>query len=152
VSWRSTDLREDLGTKLARILAVDEADANRVYLRIYDDSPEDELAIYDNATERVAIALTLSHPMSAFLRRSDGALIVATREDEAYMSTDSGASFERWPDLADGMLAPHLRALGERAGRRAVADDRMDGYALAISDDQGRTWQPILRLSNVDGP
>ncbi|HMI93981.1 MAG TPA: hypothetical protein VK509_21550 [Polyangiales bacterium] len=146
-SFGQVDLGGVLGRRLARILTIDPADPERVYLRAYDSSMKEQLAIFDGATASVEIVFDLPHRMSAFLLRSDGALIVGTREDGGYISTDGGKSFARWRG------APHLRALGERAGRLyAVADDLVDGYALAASDDLGESWQPLLRYADVSGP
>lgn len=146
-SFGTVDLRGVLGRKLARILAIDPEDPQRVYLRAYDSSPSELLVIYDGAAGSVEIAYELPHRMSAFLRRSDGALLIGTREDGGFISRDGGASFARWRG------APHLRGLGERRGRLyAVADDLVDGYALAISDDQGKSWQPALRYEDITGP
>jgi hypothetical protein len=146
-TFGQVDLQGVLGRKLARILAIDPADPERVYLRAYDSSARELLAIFDGASSSVEIAFQLPHRMSAFLLRSDGALIVGTREDGGYISKDGGKSFARWRG------APHLRALGERAGLLyAVADDLIDGYALAVSDDRGQSWQPLLRYADVSGP
>ena len=146
-SFGQVDLRGVLERRLARILAIDPEDPQRVYLRAYDSSAVEQLAIYDGERDELTIAYELEHRMSAFLRRSDGALLVGTREDGGFISRDDGKSWKRMPGL------PHLRALGERQGRLyAVADDLVDGYALAISDDQGESWQPALRYEDISGP
>src|SRR5258706_13872277 len=85
--------------------------------------------------------------MSAFLRRSDGALIVGTQQSGAFISTDGGKSFSAWPN------APHLRALGERDGLLyAVANNAMDGYAVATSADGGAGWRPLGTFAAIKGP
>jgi chloramphenicol-sensitive protein RarD len=147
VHFGMVDLTGTLAQKLARILAVDPEDPERVYLRAYDSTPQEQLAIYDGTSDEVQPSLQLEHRMSAFLRRSDGALIVGTREEGAKISSDGGKTWQRWAG------APHLRGLGERQGRLyAVADDLVDGYALAVSDDNGDSWQPLLHYADITGP
>jgi MYXO-CTERM domain-containing protein len=146
-SWKAHSLAVALGPVLVRILAVDPRNSDIVYLRTLDNSSTDQLAIYDDATGTARVALVLQHPMSAFLRRSDGALMVGTRDGGAYVSTDDGKSFSM---LAH---APHLRALGERDGvLYAVADDTKDGFAVGASRDQGASWQALMRFEDIKGP
>jgi photosystem II stability/assembly factor-like uncharacterized protein len=146
-TWERIDLSSSLETALLRILAVDPEDASKVFLRIYDNSAFERLGIYDDASGDVKVALKTESRMSAFLRRSDAALIVATRDSGTFISTDGGESFDMLKS------APHLRGLGERDGRLyAVADDVMDGYAVGVSDDQGESWQPLLHFKEIRGP
>ncbi len=85
--------------------------------------------------------------MTAFLRRSDGALIVGATRGQAFISTDQGAHFAPWPN------APHLRALGERNGiLYAVTDNYLDGYAVGRSINQGATWEGLIRFEQLTGP
>jgi hypothetical protein len=45
---------------------------------------------------------------------------------------------------------PRFRALAERDGRLfAAADEPNDGYALGVSDDEGQTWKPLMRFTDV---
>jgi photosystem II stability/assembly factor-like uncharacterized protein len=146
-SWQEVHLGSTIEMLFARILAVDPTDAKKVYLRLYDNSAAEQLGIYDDARGSVKIALHVDSRMSAFLRRSDGALIVGTQQSGAFISTDGGRSFAAWPN------APHLRALGERDGSLyAVADNTMDGYAVAISDDDGASWRPLVSFAEIKGP
>jgi hypothetical protein len=146
-SWQELPLDKMIGPMWLRLLAVDPEDAKKVYLRLYDNSASEKLGIYDDASGSVKIAHVFEHRISAFLRRADGALIVGTREDGAFVSTDGGDTFTAMKG------APHLRALGERDGRiYAVADDVVDGYAVGVSMDQGSSFQPLLRFSEITGP
>ncbi len=121
---------------------------NRIYLRLIDSvTGHERLGIYDDSSATVRVTLDLTYRMNAFLRRSDGALIVATSDGQAFISTDQGATFT---SLAN---PPHIRALGERAGIiYAVTDNFLDGYAVARSMDQGVTWQALVRYEQLTGP
>jgi hypothetical protein len=145
--WIEHDLSSQIATATPYILEVDKADDKRVYLRLRGSSGADQFGIYDDATASVVKPLQLNNPMTAFLDRSDGALIVEAVNGEAFISMDRGGSFAHWPnDL-------HLRALGERDGLLyAAAFDSLDGFAVARSDDQGAHWQPLLRFAQITGP
>lgn len=146
-NWETVDLSDSLGTAIVRIAAVDPEDPARVFLRVQDGTGGDRLAIVQDGGARVQVPLTLNGPMTAFLRRSDGALIVGTQaEAGAFISVDDGATFAPWPN------APHLRALGEREGLLyAVGDNFADGFAVAVSADQGTTWEPLMRYRDLRG-
>jgi MYXO-CTERM domain-containing protein len=64
----------------------------------------------------------------------------------AWRSGDGGVTFDDW------MLTPmpRLRALAERDGRLYLAGSNYsDGWALAVSTDEGRTIQPVARYDQV---
>ena len=131
-----------------RLAAVDPENANKLYLRLANIATGGEsLGIFEASLGTLRIAYSLPAPMSAFLRRSNGQIIVAARDGSAFISADGGATFAAWPN------APHLRALGERNGvLYAVGDNFLDGFAVARSRDQGATWQPLIRFEQLTGP
>ena len=141
--------------RIPGLIAIDPEDEKRVYLRLADASHvgQEALAIYDDLPQqgtgtmrRVLEYQRIGGPISAFLRRSDGALIVGALNGRAFISTDQGNSFESWPN------APHLRGLGERNGVLfAVADNFVDGYAVGRSND-GETWEGLIRFQELTGP
>jgi MYXO-CTERM domain-containing protein len=132
---------------LIRILAVDSNDPNKVYLRIFDNGFIEQLGVYDHASGKLELPLQLEHRMSAFLLRSDGAVVVATQDGAAFISTDDAQSFAPWQNV------PHLRAIGERDGLLyAAANDAVDGYAVGVSSDLGASWQPLVSFAQVKGP
>jgi hypothetical protein len=151
-TWQQVDLAPDAGSPLqghtAALIAIDPANENRIYLRLRDaQTGTERLGIYDDSVRTVQISYDLTSRMRAFLRRSDGALIVAAFDGQAFVSTDRGATFT---SLAN---PPHIRALGERAGIiYAVTDNFLDGYAVARSPDQGATWQALVRYEQLTGP
>lgn len=130
-----------------RILSIDPADPMTVYFRAISraNGDDDALAITRDGGESIQIAFRLESRMSAFLRRSDGALIVASL-DKSLISTDRGAHFQPWP------RAPHLRAIAERDGALYAAGDNFrDFFALAVSRNQGATWEPLVRYDQICG-
>lgn len=147
-TWTTHDLTATVGNATVLLAAVDPDDAQRLYFRVLDAAEEkDRLAISDDGGQTVRIALSLESRMSAFLRMTDGTLIVGSRTTGAYVSTDGGVQFQ----ALEG--APHFRALGERDGRiYAVADNLLDPFAVGVSDDRGRTWTPLLRFAEICGP
>ncbi len=131
-----------------RLAAVDANDPQTLYLRVQYDSG-DALAISHDAGATVALALEVMGPMSAFLQRASGTLLVGTILGPSYRSnaTANASGFEVWPN------APHVRALAERGGQVYVAaDNYQDGFALARSSDEGAHWQPLLSFSDIQGP
>ncbi|MFI5308773.1 MAG: hypothetical protein ACHQ53_15555, partial [Polyangiales bacterium] len=145
--WRAHDVTSSIQGALARIIAVDPMNADKVYLRVVENGPTERFALYDDTQAQAQVTLTTQHKITAFLLRSDGALIVGTSGEGSYISKNGGKAFEPWPN------APHLRGLGERGGMLyAVADDVMDGYAVGVSKDQGASWQPLLRFEQIKGP
>jgi MYXO-CTERM domain-containing protein len=142
-AFQVAELLAALGAHEPRIAAVDPVDPRTIYLRIVD-AAGDQLAISHDGGETAAPVLPLGGDMSAFLRRSDGALLVGTAGHGAWMSRNGGKTFERWTQ------APRLRGLGERAGLLyAVADNFQDGFAVASSSDGGASWTPVLRFADI---
>jgi photosystem II stability/assembly factor-like uncharacterized protein len=141
------DLSTAIEGLFMRILAVDPERPELVYLRVLENGPTERVAVYDDTTGQARVTLTTQNKITAFLRRSDGALIVGTMTEGAYISLDSGSTWKAWPN------APHMRGLGERGGRLyAVADDMLDGFAIGVSDDRGASWKPLLRFAQIKGP
>jgi hypothetical protein len=95
----------------------------------------------------------------AFLARTNGELVVATRISGAVHSLDHGATWQPLPD------APHISTLVEApdgsvwAGTQNYLGAAMipelvvpkDGYAIMKSTDLV-TWTPVLQLQNLAGP
>jgi hypothetical protein len=144
-SWQSSSLLATLGPGEPRLAAVDPTDPRTIYYRVLDPAG-DRLAISHDGGQGARVALAVDGPLTAFLRRADGTLLVGTKLAGAFASRDGGETFEPWPG------APHLRALGERGGTLyAVADNTADGYAVGSSKDGGKTWTPLLRFQDLCG-
>jgi hypothetical protein len=140
--------RFDAGTAVSGAIflaAVDPVHANRLYLRVA--GPPEALALSDDGGKTLRTPLTLPALMTAFLRRGDGALVVAASDGSSYQSTNDGQTFTPWSQ------GPHLRGLAERGGSvYAATSQLLDGYAVAASSDDGRSWRSLLRLQEIAGP
>jgi photosystem II stability/assembly factor-like uncharacterized protein len=147
-SWNKTDLFVQLGQRplVLRIVAIDPQDPDTIYVRMSNGS-KDALAITRDGGSTIHIAHELEDRMSAFLLRSDGAIVAASADGTSVISRDGGESFEPWSE------ALHMQALAERDGMLyAVANNRLDGFALASSRDGGRSWRPMLTFDQLRGP
>lgn len=146
-SFARFELLDAVGPRVVRLLGIDPQDARVLYLRIEGNDGRDELAISRDGGRSVEDpTLPVGGPMSAFLVRADGTLLVGTSDAGAFRSGAGGRGFSRW----DG--APHLRALGERDGvLYALADNSRDGFAVGRSRDAGMSWEPLLRFDGICG-
>jgi hypothetical protein len=152
--WETFDLQPWIGARTARIVAVDPADANVVYLRAIGAGAE-LLAVSRDGGMTFATPITLpGGTLSAFARLASGSVLVAgllpadagTTAGVAWRSGDGGVTFDDWT-LSP---MPRLRALAERDGKLYLAGSNYsDGWALAVSSDEGRSLQPIARYDQV---
>jgi hypothetical protein len=144
-TFHQVDLLASLGDGEPRLAAVDPGDPGVVYYRVVG-ATGDKLAISRDGGGTARVALTVDGPLTAFLRRGDGTLLVGSKLQGAFISHDGGQTFGPWAG------APRLRALGERDGvLYAVADNVADGFAVASSTDEGKTWTPRLRFQDLCG-
>jgi hypothetical protein len=148
-TWNTFDLSPQLGTLPARIAAVDPVDATKVYLRVVDAfTGHDALAVATDGGAALDIPLHLNATMTGFLRRANGEILVTTKDSGSQRSIDQGQSFQPWAtDL-------HLRAVAERGQTLyLVADNFLDGFAVASSSDDGTSRTPLLVFNkNLCGP
>jgi MYXO-CTERM domain-containing protein len=146
-TFQQVDLGATLGTGTPLIAAVDPENPAKLYLRVVRDSG-DALAITEDSGDHLRIALDLTGVISAFLRRANGHLLVATAgSGGGWISTDGGMTFGPWATSA------HLRALAERNGTLIAAGDNFaDHFAVGTSDDEGATWKPLFRFDQIAGP
>jgi len=151
-TWRAIDLTAALGPGTVRLVAVDAADPNQVFLAWSNADGEALVATADGEVTAHKVLIPAG-VMKAFLRLGDGTVLVAAQDDSEgralarlYRSRDGGATFE---EIAK---PPHVRALSERAGVLFAATDNFsEGYAIGVSTDQGDTWRPLLAYEDVHG-
>jgi hypothetical protein len=160
--WTSTDLLAPVGAAIVRILAVDPADANLVYLRATGAANE-TLAVTRDGGMTFATPLTIANgAVSSFARLASGTVLVGALVNFAgdgggtmgagYRSTDGAMSFQPWTLQPQ----PHLVGLGERVvnGQSTLylsGKNYSDGWALAVSTDEGATVTPVMRYDQVAG-
>jgi len=131
-----------------RILAVDPGDDQKVYLRVVG-AISDEIRVTSDGGKTFLTVLTTDFPLSSFLRASDGAIYAGTKSGKLYVQPGGATTF----DAPRASL--HLRCLGQRRGTTriyACADMVVDGYSLAASDDNGKTFQPVMSFKDLLGP
>jgi hypothetical protein len=128
------------------IAAVDRQDTRKIFLRDFG-SGRDRLAISLDGGATAQVVLEVDGSLAGLVVRPDGTVLAAARSLDGgtlYVSKDGGKTF---PTKLPG---PRFRALAERSGRLyAAADDVNDHYALGTSDDDGRTWKPLMTYPDV---
>jgi hypothetical protein len=146
-SWEVVaDLVDHLGDVPFELLGVAQSDEDRLFVRILGPSAE-TLAVSDDGGLSFVPSVSIPGKLSAFLELASGTILVGgTSGTEAvgYRSVDDAKSFEPWP------AAPHVHALAERNGQLYVAADNFaDGYAVAVSDDEGASLTPLFAFEDV---
>ena len=128
------------------ILAVDPVNANTVYLRLVSGT-NDSIGITTDG-QNVQTVLTVSGALTSFLRASDGTLYAGQIAGNLYVRPLGANTFSK-------QVAPHLRCLGQRPGTTriyACGDSFLDNFSVGTSDDGGKTFQPLVRFSQILGP
>ena len=155
-SWTELDAEPALGTSAVRIIAIDRVDPDVVYLRVMDAGSE-RLAIARDGGATITTPVTIAGGrLTAFARLASGTILIAGQTTAGvdggqpagvgWRSIDGGATFQDWTPPG----APRLRAFGERAGKLYLGGSNYtDGWALATSDDEGATLQPIASYAQV---
>ncbi|HVR62738.1 MAG TPA: sialidase family protein [Polyangia bacterium] len=151
MTWTTLDVEPSLGSSTFRIITIDVADAAKIYLLVTETQSQ-SLAISTDGGMTFTKPVHFNSSLTAFARLASGTILVAGQDiDDAtgnlvgagYRSSDGGKTFTPWK-------VPQLRALAERDGKLyGAADNFNDGFALGVSADEGITFQPILKYSDV---
>lgn len=161
-SWTSIDLAAPLGPSVVRILAVDPANPDLVYLRAIGATSE-TLGVTRDGGASFATPLTVANgAISAFARLASGTVLVGALVNlpgggggtmgAGYRSTDGAMTFQPWAVSPQ----PHLVGLAERVvgGQSTLylsGKNYTDGWALAASTDEGMTVTPVMSYDDVWG-
>jgi hypothetical protein len=155
-TWAERDIEAAVGPNDTRIFTVDRDDPNLLYLRVILAGIE-KVAVTRDGGATFSTPLTVQGGvLSAFVRMPSGTVLVGAltmlasggMNGIAYRSIDNGMSFVPW------VLTPQPRLLGlaERNGVLYLAGKNYsDGWALATSQDEGVTIQPLSRYDDVRG-
>ena len=161
-TWTPTDLLAPFGSAVVRILEVDPANADLVYLRAIGATSEIVGVTRDGGTTFATPLIVSNGAVSAFARLASGTILVGALVNlpgngggtmgVGYRSTDGAMTFSPW------MLSPqpHLVGLAERVvgGQSTLylsGNNYVDGWALATSSDEGRTVTPLMSYDQVAG-
>ena len=146
VSWSApTTIPAPNGTQPS-ILAVDPADAKTVYFRL-SSGASDSIGITTDG-QNVQVVYTVSGSFTSFLRASDGTLYAGQLDGSLHVRAPGATQFIK-------QAGPRLRCLGQRPGTAriyACADAFLDGFSVGTSDDGGKTFQPLMKFSQILGP
>src|SRR6185312_6346462 len=149
--WTVTDLWTDLGAGLARIIAIDPADADTVILRWSSQAGGEAVAVSHDGGTTASKPLAVPLYFTSFARLPDGALVVSAvvavspaTKAALFVSRDGAVTFQ------ENDAVPSVAALAQRDGvLYAATDNFADGYALGASSDEGVTWQPVVRFDQI---
>ncbi|HVT06588.1 MAG TPA: sialidase family protein [Polyangia bacterium] len=146
-TWTLIDLSAVLGTNQIRILGIDPVDPDRVFLRGIGPTG-DVMAVFDEAEPPAQVPLTFANgQMTAFVKTAGGTVLAAgTSKSVAQLfRSDDGLNFE---PIAG---APAIISMAERQGIiYAATDTTVHPFGEAVSQDDGTTWAPGLRFSQID--
>ena len=155
-TWVDRDVEASLGANEFRILTIDPADPDVLYLRVIALGME-SVAVTRDAGMTFTMPVTVTKgTLSAFLRMESGTVLVGGlvnidgggMNGAAYRSTDGGHTFAPWTLSPQ----PHILGLAERGGVLYIAGKNYsDGWALATSHDEGVTIQPLSSYADVHG-
>jgi hypothetical protein len=155
-SWTERDLEAAIGGNEFRILAVDRADENLLYLLVKAPGLESVTVTRDaGETFETPVAIKDGR-VTTFARLESGTVLVGSETTLAngaiiaagYRSSDGARTFEPWRLLPQ----PHLLGLAERGGILYLAGKNdTDGWALATSHDEGVTLTPLSIYQDVVG-
>ena len=146
------DLSAQLGPGVLRLLGVDRAEPERLFLLV---SGGTTIGVSQDGGATAQRALTVTGLVRGFAQAAPapvsppppGVVLVATDNDgtpSLFRSRDGGATFD---SVAS---PPHIRGLVARDGVfYAATDDLTDGFALATSLDDGETWTPLFSYDRV---
>jgi hypothetical protein len=159
-TWTPTDLTTSVGSGIVRILAVDPADSDLVYLRFTGAASESVVVTRDGGMTFATPLPIANGAVSAFARLASGTVLVGALVNLAgggggtmgvgYRSADKAMTFSPWTLNPQ----PHLVGLGERVtgGQSTLylsGKNYSDGWALAISTDEGLTVTPVMSYDQV---
>ena len=152
LTWQTTPLRGGAGSRFG-IITIDPDDPNRVFVRGTTFSSDVLLLTKDGGkTLETVLDLTAQMAvMTAFLLRKDGTILIAAVDvmgmTFGLKSSDGGQTFQPW-DVG----GRRFRGLAEHDGRLyALAEYTTDSFILAVSDDGGEKWEPLLTFGDIKG-
>jgi hypothetical protein len=146
-TWQTYDHTAELGQKTIRLIGIDKMDAHKLYLRIID-TPGDRLGISTDGGATIRVAATLATPMTTFMLRADGTMLLGTREGMGLSAGDVPDS--EWHLRRADEHEANVLELGMRRGRTGddVAGGRRADWSPRRVCAQARARSvPLQRLA-----
>jgi hypothetical protein len=157
--WTTIDVEPALGPHPVRIVAIDATDPDVITLRVQVPGGDVLAVSHDGgASFRTPITVPDGGTLTAFVRLASGTMLAAglvpiggpdaggATRGVAWRSSDGGLTFEDWTLSPQ----PHLVALAQRGGKLYLAGKNYsDGWAMAVSTDEGRTLTPLMSYDQV---
>jgi hypothetical protein len=127
------------------IAAVDPKDANTVYVRLI--GVQGELEVTRDGGKSFTTILQTTVPVQGFALSPDGKTVLASNTfDGTYRASTSDYAFEKI--ACDG----HACLSWSEAGLFGCGDDKVDGFIVGRSEDEGATFERAVDLSCIGGP
>jgi len=149
-TWTSLPIPIPDDNSQPRILAVDPADANVVYIRLVNPI-NDGIVVTRNGGKMFEAPFIINGQFTSFLRATDGTLYAGTANGQLFVRPPNASAFNPTPKAA-----PHLRCLGQRFGEPtriyACGDMLMDGFSVFYSDNGGDTFTGLMKFTQIRGP
>jgi uncharacterized membrane protein YgcG len=143
------DVSATTGSGTLRIVAVHPTDPDTIYFRFSGGDDRLLLSTDKGVTLKTIFIAPDGLQLSAFHRRPSGTLFVAAMDSIAgslFRSTDGGITFEQLPHLL------HVGSIVERDGILFVLGDGVaDPFVVGASQDDGATFQPFMKYTDIDG-
>ena len=161
-SWTTSDIEPGVGSAVPFLAGVDPTDPETLYLRISSAPGEANafqgLAITTDGGATWTVPLLVQGQGAAlvgFARRPDGSLLAVGSLAGPTLNTGVPTIFRSDVGrkiFTSESLSFHPVGLGQRDGTLFVAANNfVDGFALASSDDGGKSWNPRMRFRDVAG-
>ena len=127
------------------ISAVDPNDPDTLYVRV-DDGSSDHLLVSHDAGQTFIDALTIASDMLGFALSPDGARVAAGGPDVGlYVASTADLAFSR---TAANIVSLRCLTWAER-GLYACAQESLDNWTLALSTDQGQSFDPLWHVQDL---
>jgi hypothetical protein len=141
-TWQSTPIASRTGD-IAYVSAVDPRNADRVYVRL-DGPGQDSLLLSEDGARTFRTVLSVPGNMLGFALSPDGKRVIAGGPDAGlFLASGGDGVFTRVSDT-------HARCLmWSAAGLYACGTEHLDGFTVAVSSDEGKTFAPLHRLPDL---
>lgn len=145
-TWQTLLIPGSNDLALPYISAIDPQNPDVVYVRL-DANKTDQLVVTKDGGATWANIFTSTGNLLGFAISPDGSTIaVGGDTDGLWMAPSSTLEFTQVSKLSTRCLT------WTTAGLYACADEFVDGFAVGVSTNQGKTFKPVMHLQELCGP